>query len=64
MTCGEIVREYFPNITDECAEFILWGHTGFPGFWNIPEDGLTVEECLRTQLKAFKEEINVHNHKD
>lgn len=55
MTGLEIVKEYFPKISDDDAGYILWNETGFPSFWSIPEDGETPEECLRTQLKRFKE---------
>jgi len=55
MTAGDIIKEYFPNASDEECEFILWEHTGYPEFWNIPEDGNTPEECFRKQLQNFKE---------
>lgn len=55
ITFGEVVREYFPGASDDYVDFILWEKTGYPGFWNIPEDGLTVEECLRTQLQRLKD---------
>lgn len=50
--CYEVVREYFPNATDELCEFLIWEETGYPQFWNIPEDGNTPEECFRKQLQA------------
>ena len=46
----KIVKEYFPKATDRGIEDILWSHTGFPEFWNIPEDGWTNVQCLRKQL--------------
>lgn len=55
----DLVREYFPDATDAEADSILWGKTGFPEFWNIPEDGNTPEECCRKQLQALKEELNI-----
>ena len=54
-TYGDLVREYFPNATDEECEFILWERTGFPSFWDIPEDGNTPEECLRKQLQEARD---------
>lgn len=57
LTFGDVVREYFPDATTEQADFILWEKTGFPAFWNIGVDGDTPEACLRTQLKAFQEEL-------
>jgi len=53
----DLVKEYFPKVTDEQADYILWGKTGFPTFWNIPEDGNTPEECCRKQLDNFKKEV-------
>lgn len=53
----EIVKEFFPNADDELADFILWEETGFPSFWNIPEDGNTPEECVRKQLRDLKEDL-------
>ncbi|KKN63761.1 hypothetical protein LCGC14_0498650 [marine sediment metagenome] len=56
LTCLELVREYFPDSNDDEAGYILWEHTGFPSFWNIPKDGATPEACCRKQLKEFKSE--------
>jgi len=55
MTWGDIVKEYFPNATDEWIEFAIWEKTGFPDFWHIPQDGKTPEECFRKQIKEFKD---------
>ena len=57
LTFGDVVREYFPDATPETIDYILWEKTGYPEFWNIGLDGDTPEECLRTQLKAFQEEV-------
>lgn len=46
----EVVREYFPDATDDFIEYIVWEKTGYPAFWNIPRDGATPEECFRKQL--------------
>ena len=53
-TYGDIIREYFPDADAEFCEFVLWEKTGFPSFWNIPEDGATPEECFRKQVLKFK----------
>lgn len=55
MTVDDIVREYFPHASEEEVEHIVWGHTGFPAFWNIPTDGATPEECFRKQLQTYKD---------
>lgn len=55
MTFLELVKEYFPDATDDEAGYILWNETGFPSFWNVPKDGNTPEECLRAQLKRLSE---------
>ena len=56
MIIADIIREYFPDATDEFCEFVLWEKTGYPSFWNIPKDGNTPEECFRKQLSDFKDE--------
>lgn len=52
--CSEIVKEYFPKATDEEIDNILWSSTSFPSFWNIPIDGWTAKQCLRTELRKYK----------
>lgn len=54
---ASVVREYFPDASDEVVEIIVWGHTGYPCFWSIPEDGASPLECFRKQLKEFQEEL-------
>ena len=56
-TVADVVREYFPEATDDEVDFILWEETGFPAFWNIGVDGNTPEECLRKQLQEFKDSL-------
>ena len=61
MKVKDIVKEYFPEITDKSEiEHIIWGCTGFPHFWHIPQDGNTPEECFRTQLKETREYYDEH----
>ena len=55
-TYGDIIKEYFPDASDEFCEFVLWEKTEYPSFWNIPEDGNTPEECFRNQVFKFKDE--------
>ena len=47
-TVMEIAREYFPDVSDDELNAIIWGHTGYPCFW--PDDTKTPEEHFRTQL--------------
>ena len=51
---ADLVREIFPDAEDEFVEVVLWEHTGYPAFWNIPEDGASPTECCRKQLLEFK----------
>lgn len=53
----KIAKEYFPNATDEFLEYVIWEKTGYPHFWNIPEDGASPEECFRKQLLKVEEDI-------
>jgi len=59
-TIGEIVREYFPDATDDNIEFLVWEKTGYPEFWDIPKDGNTPEECFRKQLQDFVDECRAY----
>jgi len=54
MNAIEIAREVFPDKPDDFLEFVIWEYTGFPSFWNIPQEGNTPEECFRKQLNDFK----------
>lgn len=49
----DVVREFYPYAHDGDVGFILWNFTGYPGFWNIPEDGETPIECCRTQVRKL-----------
>uniref|UniRef100_A0A6M3LMW2 Uncharacterized protein n=1 Tax=viral metagenome TaxID=1070528 RepID=A0A6M3LMW2_9ZZZZ len=51
MTGIELVKEYFPDATDEFADHVLWARTGFPCFY--PAD-IGIEEYLRREVQAFK----------
>ena len=44
----DVVREYFPNASDDEVDCILWSKTGYPGFL---EEG---EKSLREQLQDYK----------
>ena len=57
MTWIELVKEYFPEVSDAEADRILWDETGFPRFWYIPEKGKTPEECCRKQLQELKDTL-------
>ena len=57
MDTFKIAKEIFPDKSDDFLGFVIWEHTGFPAFWNIPKDGNTPEECFRKQLKDFKRSI-------
>lgn len=57
----DIAREIFPNKTESFLDYVIWNETGFPSFWNIPEDGETPEACLRKQLNDLKNRIAKNN---
>lgn len=48
---NDIVRDYFPDATDAECDYILWEHTGFPGFFRGDP-----EAELRGQLVAYAAE--------
>ena len=60
-TWNDLVKEYFPLVSDEGIENILWKDTGYPCFWNIPEDGKTPIECAKKQLQELKDSKEVNN---
>ena len=53
LTFGQVVREYFPDASDENIDSILWEKTGYPCFWETDD----TEACLRKQLQELKEEV-------
>lgn len=63
-TPKEIAQEYFPDATPNQLEEIIWGLTGFPHFWHIPEHGSTPLRCYHYQLKEarmlFDKGISIH----
>ena len=46
-----LVREYFPDASDDEALDILWNYTGYPGFWT----GKDPDSACRAQLQHLKE---------
>lgn len=50
----DIVREYFPQCSDDDLKHIAMAHTGFPVWW-ATEPGESNEDCFRRQLKQFKD---------
>ena len=48
MTYLELVKEYFPDASDDEADYILWEFTAFPLVWG--------EDELREQLQKFRED--------
>ena len=50
MTVLEVAHSFFPEFSQDELEAVIWGLTGFPEFWRIPEDGNTPGECFRRQL--------------
>lgn len=49
-TLIDVVKEYFPEATDDEALDILWNYTGYPSFWR----GAPMAS-LREQLQHLKE---------
>jgi len=52
-----LAREFFPDLDRTQLYLLLWERTGFPCWWEIPDEGYTPEECLRTQLARVREEM-------
>jgi hypothetical protein len=51
----EITQAHGIQVDDAMLDYIIFEHTGFPSFWDIPKDGATPEECLRKQLTEWCE---------
>ncbi len=54
MSWLELVRHYFPKISDEKADYILWEYTGFPIFWNLTKEYPFPLARCRKQLRELK----------
>lgn len=54
MTWLELVKHYFPDATDDQADYILWEYTGFPEFWHLTKHYPTVIARCRKQLRELK----------
>lgn len=50
----DIVKKYFPNLSDEEADKVLWGHTPFPMRDDIQE--------IERYLIEYKESLDVDEH--
>lgn len=58
MTAIELVKDEVRRfigweIPDDEARRIIWEHTGFPCFWDIPREGSSPEECMRAQVRDY-----------
>jgi 8-oxo-dGTP diphosphatase len=49
---ADVVREFFPSLTDVAATNVLWEYTGWPEFFSDAA-GATPRQALRTQLAAL-----------
>ena len=57
MNLLELVKHYFPDVTNEMADHILWTHTGFPMFWHLTNEYPTPMARCRKQLRELKYKI-------
>ena len=49
----EIVRDYFPDASNDAAAWIAWNRTGFPNFFR-GASAWEHEAVFRDQLKAYR----------
>ena len=54
MTWRELVKHYFPDVSDDLADHILWEYTGFPAFWITNRHYPTPIARCRKQLRELK----------
>ena len=50
---GAIVRDIFPDATDEEVDGLLWNRTGYPCFWRDDP-----EKCIREDLSVYKATVD------
>lgn len=60
----QLVKSYFPDITDDQADFILWEYTGFPSFWHLTKEYPTPISRCRKQLRQLKYNISKNKLKN
>jgi hypothetical protein len=54
ITWHDLIRQELGRWASEAeAGYILWNETGYPVFWNIPEDGPDPESCCRKQVREY-----------
>lgn len=58
MTPIEVVKEYFPELSDYMAEDVLWSMTGWPAFWLCEDNCQKTQEIhLRDALQEIKDKV-------
>lgn len=48
-----VALEFGITLSAADADYVIYEETGFPEFWNIPEDGKDPVECMQTQLRRY-----------
>lgn len=48
-----VALEFGVTLSAADADYVIYEETGFPDFWNIPEDGKDGVECMQTQLRRY-----------
>ena len=48
-----VALEFGVKLSASDADYLIYEETGFPEFWNIPEDGNDPIECMQTQLRRY-----------
>jgi hypothetical protein len=53
----DVVREFFPDASDDDCGYLLWNHTGYPSFWG--QGGRkTVAGSIRYSLRRMKQALD------
>lgn len=61
LTPIEIVRQFFPEASDEEAERLLWERTGWPAFWPKRYPAEPTAHVLTRQVAAFYGALWIHS---
>ncbi len=53
----EAAKEDVVNLSDEEIEHVIWNETSYPCFGTDPDENLTIEANLRTQVRDWAQTV-------
>ena len=58
----EVIRNAIPDAPDGVCEHILWGRTGFPGFWHTDNPAKEIYRAAHGYQRACTNGIDLCDH--